>query len=321
MGRVSGTAFAVGAFTNLSQDHLDFHHDMEEYFAAKSLLFDGRAGAARHRHRHAVRGQAGRRPPGRADRQRGRQTGGLAGGVRRRCRRPGSSTSRCAGPGCSGRSPLDLALPGAFNVSNAAMAIACIDALGRDVQQAADALAGVVVPGRMERVDAGQDFLAVVDYAHKPAALAAVLDAIAGRTDRPADRGGRGRRRPGHRQTAGDGRRGGDQGGPADRHRRQPTVRGSGGDPRAGAGRRAAPVDTAIGVDRAEVSEIGDRRAAIRAAVQAAGTGDAVVIAGKGHELGQEIAGVVHPFSDRDELLAALTAADANGPENGRSAD
>ena len=72
----------------------------------------------------------------------------------------------------------DLALPGAFNVANATLAIACIDALGRDVQPAADALAAVVVPGRMERVDAGQDFLAVVDYAHKPAALAAVLDAI-----------------------------------------------------------------------------------------------------------------------------------------------
>ena len=55
--------------------------------------------------------------------------------------------------------------------------------------------------------------------------------------------------------------------------------------------------------------EIGDRRAAIAAAVAAARTGDAVVIAGKGHELGQEIAGVMHPFSDRDELLAALTAA------------
>src|SRR4029077_20176720 len=58
---------------------------------------------------------------------------------------------------------------------------------------------------------------------------------------------------------------------------------------------------------QAEILEIGDRRAAIRAAVEAAAPGDAVVIAGKGHELGQEIAGVVHPFSDRVELLAALT--------------
>ena len=58
--------------------------------------------------------------------------------------------------------------------------MACIDALGRDRRRlaAADALGRVVVPGRMQRVDAGQDFLAVVDYAHKPAALAAVLDAI-----------------------------------------------------------------------------------------------------------------------------------------------
>ena len=186
--------------------------------------------------------------------------------------------------------------------------MACIDALGRDVQQAADALAGVVVPGRMERVDAGQDFLAVVDYAHKPAALAAVLDAIRRRPDRPADRGGRRRRRPGHRQAADDGRGGGGPGRPADRHRRQPPVRGPGGDPGAGAGRRArAAAIRRRTVGRAEILEIGDRRAAIRAAVAAAGTGDAVVIAGKGHELGQEIAGVVHPFSDRVELLAALT--------------
>ena len=69
LGRVSGTGFAVGAFTNLSQDHLDFHHDMEEYFQAKSLLFDGRAD------RHvididdAVRRPAGRGPSRRADRQ------------------------------------------------------------------------------------------------------------------------------------------------------------------------------------------------------------------------------------------------------------
>ena len=69
----------------------------------------------------------------------------------------------------------------------------------------------------------------------------------------------------------------------------------------AGAARRGRPPERG-----SEVLEIGDRRAAIRAAVAAAGTGDAVVIAGKGHELGQEIAGVVHPFSDRDELLAAL---------------
>ena len=57
LGRVDGTAFAVGAFTNLSQDHLDFHHDMEEYFAAKALLFDGRAAARGDRRRRPVRGR------------------------------------------------------------------------------------------------------------------------------------------------------------------------------------------------------------------------------------------------------------------------
>ena len=197
-------------------------------------------------------------------------------------------------------------MPGAFNVANAALAMACVDALGRDVQQAADALAGVVVPGRMERVDAGQDFLAVVDYAHKPAALAAVLDAIRdGLTGRLIVVVGAG----GDRDTGKRPLMGAESAARADLlivTDDNPAVRGAGRDPRAGAGRRRAPRGRP---NAAEVLEIGDRRAAIRAAVRAAGTGDAVVIAGKGHELGQEIAGVVHPFSDRDELLAALTRA------------
>ena len=177
------------------------------------------------------------------------------------------------------------------------MAMACIDALGRDVQQAADALTGVVVPGRMERVDAGQDFMAVVDYAHKPAALAAVLDAIrdglSGRLIVVVGAGGD--RDTGKRPVMGAEaampRR------PADRHRRQPPVRGPGRDPRAGAGRRPRG---RRGRARSARSATGGRRSGRRSRPPA--TGDAVVIAGKGHELGQEIAGVVHPFSDRDEL-------------------
>jgi UDP-N-acetylmuramoyl-L-alanyl-D-glutamate--2,6-diaminopimelate ligase len=312
LGRVSGTTFAVGAFTNLSQDHLDFHHDMEEYFQAKSLLFDGRAD------RHVIDIDT-------------------AYGARLAKAHPDSLTVSgtdnhdaswsvtavdvsttgiqhvtLRGPAAGG-SPhprtvtFDLAIPGAFNVANATLAIACVDALGRDVQPAADALAGVVVPGRMERVDAGQDFMAVVDYAHKPAALAAVLDAI---RDGLAGRlivvlGAGGDRDTGKRPMMGQ-----ESAARAnllivtdDNPRSEPPA-----DIRAqvlAGARDAAPVDQRT--PSSEVREIGDRRAAIRAAVQAAGTGDAVVIAGKGHELGQEIAGVVHPFSDRVELLAALT--------------
>ncbi|MET0865404.1 MAG: UDP-N-acetylmuramoyl-L-alanyl-D-glutamate--2,6-diaminopimelate ligase, partial [Nakamurella sp.] len=175
LGRVGGTSFAVGAFTNLSQDHLDFHGDMEEYFAAKSLLFDGRSG----RHVINIDDAYGARlavdhPDALTVSAAGNPASWSVSAVE--VSTTGIQHVTLAGP--AGEVRLDLALPGSFNVANAAMAIACIDALDRDVQQAADALAGVVVPGRMERVDAGQDFLAVVDYAHKPAALAAVLDAI-----------------------------------------------------------------------------------------------------------------------------------------------
>lgn len=303
LGRVGGTRFAVGAFTNLSQDHLDFHHDMEDYFRAKAMLFDGRAA----RHVICVDTEWGERLA--ADHPEALTVSSRAGaadwsvaavdvaanGIQRVVLDgPGERTVR-----------LDLAIPGAFNVGNAAVAIACIDALGRDVQQAADAIGGVTVPGRMERVDEGQDFLAVVDYAHKPGALAAVLDAIRdGLTGRLiVVIGAGGDRDTGKRPVMG-----------AECAARADVLIVTDDNPRSEdpATIRAQVLAGArpVGAQRAvRIEEIGDRRAAIRRAVQVAGTGDAVVIAGKGHELGQEIAGVVHPFADRDEVAQALRAA------------
>jgi UDP-N-acetylmuramoyl-L-alanyl-D-glutamate--2,6-diaminopimelate ligase len=312
LGRVSGTAFAVGAFTNLSQDHLDFHHDMEEYFQAKSLLFDGRA----RRHVIDIDTPYGARlakahpeaitVSGRDNPEAGWSVAAVEFST------TGIQHVTLRGPGAAGSTArtvtFDLALPGAFNVANATLALACVDALGREVQPAADALAGVVVPGRMERVDAGQDFMAVVDYAHKPAALAAVLDAI---RDGLAGRlivvlGAGGDRDTGKRPMMGQ-----------ESAARADLLIVTDDNPRSEvpaairaqvlAGARESSVARGTRTGPCEVREIGDRRAAIRAAVAAARTGDAVVIAGKGHELGQEIAGVVHPFSDRVELLAALT--------------
>jgi UDP-N-acetylmuramoyl-L-alanyl-D-glutamate--2,6-diaminopimelate ligase len=313
LGRVSGTAFAVGAFTNLSQDHLDFHHDMAEYFAAKSMLFDGRAGrhviniddehgavlAAAHPGALTVSGSGDTA----ADWSTRSVTYSTTGIQHVTLRGPGDRTIT-----------LDLALPGAFNVDNAAMAIACVDALGRDVQPAADALAGVVVPGRMERVDAGQDYLAVVDYAHKPAALAAVLEAI---RDGLGGRlivviGAGGDRDTGKRPMMG-----------AEAATRADLLIVTDDNPRSEdpADIRAAVLAGARAAGGpAEIREIGDRREAIRAAVDAARPGDAVVVAGKGHELGQDIAGVVHPFSDREELFAALSSRGA-GTEPGDGDD
>jgi len=303
LGRVSGTRFAVGAFTNLSQDHLDFHHDMEDYFRAKAMLFDGRARrhvihidtewgarlAAEHPDAMTVSDRAG------AADWSVTSVDVAANGVQR---------VLLAGPG--GRSVrLDLAIPGAFNVSNAAVAVACVDALGRDVQQAADVIGAVTVPGRMERVDAGQDFLAVVDYAHKPGALAAVLDAIRdGLTGRLiVVVGAGGDRDTGKRPLMG-----------AECAARADVLIVTDDNPRSEppADIRAQVLAGARRVTPARnlrIEEIGDRRAAIRRAVQSAATGDAVVIAGKGHELGQEIGGVLHPFSDRAEVADALRSA------------
>ncbi len=268
LGRVSGTAFAVGAFTNLSQDHLDYHHDMEEYFRAKSLLFDGRAA----RHVIDIDNPYGARLA--ADHPDALTVSG-AGDPTAAWSVAGVDISPTgvqhvtllgpAEPGAErGQVTLDLALPGAFNVSNAAMAMACIDALGRDVQQAADALTGVVVPGRMERVDAGQDFMAVVDYAHKPAALAAVLDAIrdglAGRLIVAVGAGGD--RDTGKRPLMG-----------AEAALRADLLIITDDNPRSEqpAEIRAQVLDGARAAGGAgEIREIGDRRAAIRAAVAAA---------------------------------------------------
>jgi UDP-N-acetylmuramoyl-L-alanyl-D-glutamate--2,6-diaminopimelate ligase len=306
--RVDGTRYAVGAFTNLSQDHLDFHGDMESYFAAKRLLFDGRAGAEV----VVVDDDYGRRLA--ADRP-------AAVTVSTRPDSDADWTAR-ARPGPSGSQQLlvrgphgmsidvAIALPGPFNVANAVTALACVSAAGVDPVLAAGGLAAVQVPGRMERVDRGQPFLALVDYAHKPAALAAVLAAVrrhgTGRLILVVGAGGDRdvTKRPVMGQVAAAG---------AD------LVIVTDDNPRSEdpAAIRAQLLAGARSGNAAVVREIGDRREAIGAAVRAAGPGDVLVIAGKGHELGQEIAGVVHPFSDRDELAAALAA--VVGPPSGAS--
>lgn len=302
LGRVEGTRFAVGGFTNLSQDHLDFHRDMADYFSAKAMLFDGRAA-------HEVVNvdtEWGRRLIGSETVTvstaleaapsdalwTAREIAAFATGEQ-------AFTARRA----DGRElPVRLRLPGTFNVANALLAIGMLDAAGVRDNAIADGLAEVDVPGRMERVALGQDFTAVVDYSHKPGAVAAVLDAaraqVAGRvlvvlgsggdrdTAKRAVMGEAAARRADLLIVTDDNPRGED-----------PTTI------------RAAMISGAHAVpcaERGEVSEIGDRREAIVAAIDCARAGDIVVVAGKGHETGQEVAGVVHPFSDRDEVAAAL---------------
>jgi UDP-N-acetylmuramoyl-L-alanyl-D-glutamate--2,6-diaminopimelate ligase len=305
LGRVGGIRFAAAGFTNLGRDHLDFHADLEEYFAAKAQLFDGRA----ERNLISVDDEAGRRLAalhpdagtvsisGAADWWAADLATAPAGG----------STFTLHGPG--GRSwPAEVRLPGRFNVANAVLAVALLDAVGIDVGTALAGLAQTVVPGRMEPVEAGQPFVAVVDYAHTPdavsTALAALRDATAGRVITVLGCGGD--RDPGKRAAMG-------------------TAAASASDvlvvtddnPRSEdpaairaamlAGVRAVPEHR-----RAEVHEVAGRRDALATAVGLARPGDTVLVAGKGHETGQEIAGTVHPFDDRDVLREILAGREAS---------
>src|SRR6266581_533274 len=301
MGRADGIDFAVVAFTNLSQDHLDFHRDMDDYFAAKARLFDGRARTA-----IVV-----------VDDEWGRRLASLVGAGVATVSTTGDPTAtwraseihatpdggtifRATGPGVDVTA--GCGVPGSYNVANALLALAILDAAGVSAEVAAPAVAGASVPGRMERIDAGQPFLAVVDYSHKPAAVQGALGAL-----RPLTKG---------RLIVVLG-----CGGDRDRAKRpvMGEVAARGADllivtddnPRSEdpAAIRASMLSGALAVpasDRGDVREIGDRANAVEAAVSAAGPHDTVLLAGKGHETGQEVAGVVHPFDDRDVLRRAI---------------
>ena len=297
LGRVAGTRFAVAGFTNLSQDHLDFHRDMEDYFAAKASLFDGRA-------EHAVicvDDSWGQRLAARTPGAVTVSSHGPAGwrALDAHAEPDGSQRFTALAPG-GAAVPVRLQLPGGFNVANALVALACLDAVGVPPEVAAAAFARLRVPGRMQRVDAGQPFLAMVDYAHKPAAVAALLDAL--RTEVPGRLivvlGCGGDRDRGKRPLMGA----------AAAARAELLVvtddNPRGEDPaqiRAAmlAGARAEPA-------RGEVLEVGDRARAIATAVAHARAGDAVVVAGKGHETGQEVRGTRFPFDDAAVLDAVL---------------
>jgi UDP-N-acetylmuramoyl-L-alanyl-D-glutamate--2,6-diaminopimelate ligase len=296
MRRVDGIEFAVGAFSNLSQDHLDFHADMEDYFAAKARLFDGRSRTEV----VMVDDEWGRRlvRPGTvtvsADASR---TGATWRASEISTDAMGRTSFRVTGPSVDLRA--GCAVPGSFNVANAVLALAVLDAAGAPAEVTAPAVAIAAVPGRMERIDTGQPFLAVVDYSHKPAAVEGALQALRALTTGRliVVLGCGGDRDRAKRPLMGEiAARGADLLIVTDDNPRSE-------DP---AAIRRVMLAGAAGAGRGEVREVPDRADAIRAAVDAAAAGDTVLVAGKGHERGQEIAGVVHPFDDRDVLRAAL---------------
>jgi UDP-N-acetylmuramoyl-L-alanyl-D-glutamate--2,6-diaminopimelate ligase len=188
------------------------------------------------------------------------------------------------------------------------LAAALLDAVGVPLDEALPGLAATVVPGRMEPVDAGQPFVAVVDYAHTPDAVATALAAL-----RRSTRGRLltvlgcgGDRDPGKRADMGAAAAaGGDLLVVTDDNPRSE-------DPAAIRAAMLAGVERVPPGERAEVLEVGDRRAAIAAAVARARPGDTLLVAGKGHETGQEVAGTVHPFDDRVVLREVLSAQGAS---------
>ena len=190
LGRVDGVVFDVAVFTNLGRDHLDFHTDVDDYFAAKATLFTperARLGLVNVDDEHGRRLVDDRGDPGAHDvhaRPRCRLVGG-----RRRARtgRVDLHDPR------SGRLslPASVALPGDFNVANALSAVAAAAEAGLDAEAVVAGIAATGgVPGRLERVsDEAAGFAVYVDYAHKPDALTAVLGDAA-----TVDRGAAGRR-------------------------------------------------------------------------------------------------------------------------------
>jgi UDP-N-acetylmuramoyl-L-alanyl-D-glutamate--2,6-diaminopimelate ligase len=324
--RVDGVVYDLALFTNLSQDHLDFHAGMDDYFAAKASLFTperARLGLV------CVDDDWGRRLVERSGipvRTLGTRS---AGADRQVAGADWQVTVEASDPArfrlCAEGVDLDLrsSLPGDFNVTNTAMAAAGLVLLGEDPEDVGRAvLTDPHVPGRMETVGAeagagdpgGPAPRVVVDYAHTPEAIRAALDAL-----RPTT--------PGSLVCVTG------AGGDRDRDKRHAmgAAAASGSDlvvvtddnPRSEdpASIRAAVLEgvesVRAGGRSVDVLVVGDRREAIRAAVRAVwreGGAATVAVVGKGHERGQDVGGVVHPFDDREEVREALRLAAGEGP-------
>ncbi|OBI79474.1 UDP-N-acetylmuramoyl-L-alanyl-D-glutamate--2,6-diaminopimelate ligase [Mycobacterium sp. E740] len=302
LGRVDGVRFAVGGFTNLSRDHLDFHPTMRDYFEAKARLFAPESPTRAEVSVLCVDDDAGREMARlAADPVTVSATGRDADWRIEDVRAVDRNAQEFVAVDPAGvHHGLRIELPGRYNVANCLLAAALLDAVGVSPEQAAPGLRSATVPGRMETIDRGQDFLALVDYAHKPGALQAVLETLRAQTRGrvAAVFGAGGDRDPGKRAEMGQ---------VAAELADLVVVTDDNPRNEDPATIRAAIVAGAVG--GAKVVDIGDRRAAIDYAVGWAQPGDVVLVAGKGHEAGQTSAGVTRPFDDRAELAQALEAA------------
>jgi UDP-N-acetylmuramoyl-L-alanyl-D-glutamate--2,6-diaminopimelate ligase len=317
-GRLNGTRIEVAAFTNLTRDHLDYHGTLDAYAAAKARLFAWpglRAAVVNGDDPHCVEmlaalstgadGSAARRivyglQPG----QHGARGDAVL--IGERVIDSGSGLMFSVS-GDFGRADVTLPMIGAFNASNALAVLGCWLALGHEFDVAVRALEALApVAGRMQRIEREGQPLVVVDYAHTPDALANVLGAL-----RPValGRGGRlwcvfgagGDRDPGKRPMMGlVAERGAD------------ALVITSDNPRAESPFRIVS-DIRAGLTREPAVTELERAKAIRRAVFDAAPADVVLIAGKGHETGQVVAGVRLPFSDVEVAGAALAARAGTG--------
>ncbi len=293
--RVDGVHFAAVAFTNLTQDHLDYHHTMEEYFSVKKRLFEefscdarviciddeyGVGIAVAHADAITV----------------GRSSGAMIRAV--------DEVGDASGTIFTLKTPngvvrIRLPLAGAYNVSNALVAVGCALSAGIDLQTIASGLEGAPqVPGRLERIDCGQDFAVVVDYAHTSDSLAKAISAVRGVAsgrvitvfgcggDRDPDK------RPMMGRAAGEG---------------SDYSIVTSDNPRS-----EDPVGIILNIEdgliaaRGAYEAVVDRRAAIARAISIAEAGDVVLIAGKGHEDYQIFADRTIHFDDREVAREVL---------------
>jgi UDP-N-acetylmuramoyl-L-alanyl-D-glutamate--2,6-diaminopimelate ligase len=322
LGRADGIHFAAAIFTNITRDHLDFHGTMEDYFRAKRLLFEPplapqasviNIGDAHGRRLAAELGSA------------------VTFGIDEPDADYRASGLRCEWDRCrftldtpSGQRRVVLPMPGRFNVANAVGALAAVHALGLDLDLLVAGLErGVRVPGRFEPVEQGQDFGVLVDYAHTPDSLENVLAAARELISSEDPRGGRllcvfgagGDRDRGKRPLMGE-----------IAARLADVVLVTSDNPRSEEPEQIiAEIMQGVARGRGEderppARAITDRRQAIDEAISSARTGDVVVIAGKGHEQGQEFAdGHKEPFDDATVAGEALRARGAERPAEARA--
>jgi UDP-N-acetylmuramyl-tripeptide synthetase len=305
LGRVAGTHFAVAAFTNLSQDHLDFHGDMDSYGAAKRRLFTeydvGTAVINLDDPFGRVLSESASAPVTTVGRGGDLEASNIA-----------YSHDATSFTLTIGGEDHRVAAPvlGAFNVANIVVAAGCCLAMGVAPTVIAEAITGLSgVPGRFELVSAGSGSRVFVDYAHTPDSITAAIEAA--------------REMAPKRVIALIG-----AGGDRDAEKRPQMGRAASGadvvvvtsdNPRSeDPADIAATVEAGIAPDVARIIDL-DRSSAIEKAIAMAASDDIVLILGKGHEPGQEIAGEVFPFDDRAVAREVLGIGESTGakPDSG----